>query len=72
MIRVGGVLDAHWIHWFEELSLSAGDTETTIAGPIRDLAELRGLLTRIHDLGLTALEVRRVVEDNATDRRRST
>ena len=71
VIRVGGVLDARWTHWFEGLTLSAGDTATTIAGPIRDLAELHGLLTRIHDLGLTLLEVRRVRDDNATDRRRS-
>ena len=71
VIRVGGVLDARWTHWFEGLTLSAGDNETTIAGPIRDLSELHALLTRIHDLGLSLLEVRRVGEDHATDRRRS-
>ena len=71
VIRVGGVLDARWTHWFEGLTLSAGHTETTIAGPVRDLAELHALLTRIHDLGLALLELRRVGEDHATDRRRS-
>ena len=71
MIRVKGMLDARWDHWFEGLTLSTDHAETTIAGQIRDLAELHGLLTRIHDLGLTLLEVRRVGDDNGTDRRRS-
>jgi len=71
VIRVRGVLDARWTHWFNGLTISAGDAETTIAGPIRYLAELHGLLTRIHDLGLTLLELRRVGVDPATDARRS-
>ena len=71
MIRVKGVLDARWDHWFEGLTLSTDDAQTTIAGSIRDLAELHGLLTRIHDLGLTLLEVRRVEDDHTAHKRRS-
>lgn len=71
MIRVRGALDAHWAPWFGGLTLSADEAETTISGPIRDLAELHGLLTKIHDLGLPLLEVRRVVEDDTAEERRS-
>jgi len=67
VIRVRGALDAHWARWFDGLTLSAGGAEATISGPITDLAELHGLLTKIHDLGLTLLEVRRVVEDHAAE-----
>ena len=71
LIRVKGVLDARWDNSFEGLTLSTDHAETTIAGPITDLAELHGLPTRIHDLGLTLLEVRRVEEDQTAQRRRS-
>jgi hypothetical protein len=71
VIRVRGTLDAHWARWFDGLTLSAGEAETIISGPIRDLAELHGLLTKIHDLGLPLLEVRRVVEDDTAEERRS-
>lgn len=71
VIRVQGALDAHWARWFDGLTLSADEAETTISGPIRDLAELHGLLTKINDLGLTLLEVRRIGAGHTTEERRS-
>jgi hypothetical protein len=64
-ILVAGVLDAHWSAWFYGLPVS-GDAEagtTTIAGPVTDQAALHGLLTKVRDLGLPLLAVRRIGPD---------
>jgi hypothetical protein len=59
VIRVEGVLDHRWVAWFEGLTVTPGEDETTIAGPVRDSAALHGLLAKVRDLGLPLLEVRR-------------
>lgn len=64
-IRVQGVLDARWSAWFNGLRISAdvdGET-TTISGLIRDHAALHGLLSKIRDLGLPLIAVRRIPPD---------
>ena len=59
-ITVQGVLGPRWSDWFDGLQLTSdADGRTTIAGPVADQAALHGLLTRIRDLGLTLLTVRR-------------
>lgn len=40
---------------FEGFSLVRGDGCTVLVGPVRDQAELQGLLTRVSDFGLTLL-----------------
>jgi hypothetical protein len=60
VVRVEGVLDRRWAAWFEGLTVTPGEHETTIAGPVRDSAALHGLLAKVRDLGLPLLEVRRV------------
>ena len=63
-IRVNGVLGSGWSTWFDGLQITNDDRgETTIAGPIADQAALHGLLTKIRDLGLELLEVRRIDPD---------
>lgn len=59
-ITVEGTLDPRWSAWFGGLQL-ATDTagRTTITGPVADQAALHGLLTKVRDLGLTLLAVRR-------------
>ena len=42
---------------FEGMTLSCAEGTTTLTGPVRDQAELQGLLQRVSDLGLTLLEV---------------
>jgi hypothetical protein len=59
-IRVEGALDQRWAAWFEGLTVTPGETETTISGPIRDSAALHGVLAEVRDLGLTLVEVRRI------------
>lgn len=60
-----GVLDDTWSAWFDGFDVS-GDADTgvtTIAGPLSDEAALHGLLTKIRDLGLPLVEVRRTGSD---------
>ena len=42
---------------FEGMTLTRADGTTVLTGPVRDQAELQGLLQRVSDLGLTLLEV---------------
>jgi len=59
-ITVQGILEPRWSAWFDGLQLTSDAAgRTTISGPVADQAALHGLLTRIRDLGLTLLEVRR-------------
>jgi len=52
-IRVKGQIDRSWSDWFSGLSINHTPRgETVLAGPIRDQAELRGMLFRLADLGL--------------------
>jgi hypothetical protein len=48
---------------FERMTLTCAAGATTLSGPIRDQAELQGLLQRVSDLGLTLLGVTAIDED---------
>ena len=58
-IRVKGVLDGRWSEWFDGMTVSASNDETTLSGPVADQAALHGLLARVRDLGVPLLSVRR-------------
>ncbi len=63
-LRVHGVLDPRWSAWFEGLRVTSDQAgQTTITGPVTDQAALHGLLTKIRDLGLELLSVRRIDPD---------
>jgi hypothetical protein len=59
-IRVAGVLDSRWATWFNGLRISGQGEESVISGLIADQAALHGLLTKIGDLGLSLISVRRL------------
>ena len=59
-IRVDGVLDRRWAAWFDGLRVEQAGTQTVISGPLPDQAALHGLLTKISDLGLSLVSVRRL------------
>jgi hypothetical protein len=59
-IRVAGVLDSRWATWFDGLQISGQGEETVICGLLADQPALHGLLTRVRDLGLCLLSVRRL------------
>lgn len=44
---------------FGGMSLTRSEGKTILEGPVRDQAELQGLLQRVSDLGLTLLSVKR-------------
>jgi hypothetical protein len=59
-IRVDSVLDDRWADWFGGLQLSNDGAQTVIVGLLPDQPALYGLLTKISDLGLTLISVRRL------------
>jgi len=59
-IRVAGVLDDRWAAWFNGLQISAQGEETVICGLLADQPALHGLLTKVRDLGLCLISVRRL------------
>ena len=57
-IRVRGQIDRNWSDWFGGLNIShTPEGETVLTGPIRDQAELRGMLCKLTDLGLDLTSV---------------
>jgi hypothetical protein len=59
-IRVAGVLDSRWAAWFNGLRVSCRGEETVISGLLADQPALHGLLTKVRDLGLCLISVRRL------------
>jgi hypothetical protein len=59
-IRVAGVLDSRWAAWFDGLQISCQGEETVIRGLLADQPALHGLLTKVRDLGLGLIAVRRL------------
>ena len=59
-IRVAGHLDPGWADWFDGFAVRPQPNgETLIAGPVRDQAELNGLLNKLFSLNLLVIDVRR-------------
>ena len=59
-IHVKGKLDTAWAEWFDDMTITYANGETTISGPVADQAALHGLLAKIRDLGLSLIDVRRI------------
>ncbi len=65
-IQVLGHLDLVWAKWFEGMVLThienieSGEACTLISGPVIDQSALFGLLTRIQNLNLALVSVRRI------------
>jgi hypothetical protein len=67
-VRVAGVLDRRWAAWFDGLHVSGQGEETVIWGPLADQPALHGLLTKVRDLGLCLISVRRLDTGQAETR----
>ena len=61
-LTVQGELSDNLQPAFPGMELTRSEGNTALAGPVRDQAELQGLLRRVSDLGLTLLEAK-VVDD---------
>jgi len=64
-IRVDSVLDDQWADWFGGLQLSSDGAQTVIIGLLPDQPALHGLLTKIGDLGLCLISMRRLESGDA-------
>ena len=60
-IRIRGRVSAAVLDTFE-MESDVEPVETILHGPVRDQAELHGLLRRLESLGLELIEVRRLPE----------
>lgn len=69
-IRVDSVLGDQWADWFGGLQLGSDGTQTVITGLLPDQPALHGLLTKIRDLGLCLISVRRLGPGDAEDQAR--
>jgi hypothetical protein len=59
-IRVRGRVSNALLDSFEGMDSEVEPVETVLHGPVRDQAELHGLIDRIQALGLELIEVRRL------------
>jgi hypothetical protein len=64
-IRVEGILDEDWVDWFDGMAIATeefgdGLITTTLTGPIGDQPALRGMLSKLWDLNLTLVSLRRI------------
>ena len=59
-VRLDGVLDAHWSHWFEGLRIEHQGGQTLLSGTLADQPALHGVLEKVRDLGLSIIAVRRL------------
>ena len=72
-IVLQGRLDSSWKEWFGGMTVrinreGGSSARTTLTGPVRDQAELHGLLARIRDLCLPLIRVQLLpVAPNSSD-----
>jgi hypothetical protein len=59
IITVRGTLDPRWSAWFDGLTITTENGDTLITGALPDPAALFGVISRVRDLGLELLSVRR-------------
>jgi hypothetical protein len=60
-IRVKDHLGEEWATWFDPLVIrNEANGEATLTGPMRDQAELYGILLKLYNLNFTLISVRRV------------
>ena len=67
-IVVKGALDDHWSDRLAGMAISvaesaSGSSHTTLVGPLRDQAQLNGVLETLYDLHLAILRVEEVGDD---------
>jgi hypothetical protein len=64
-IRVEGLLGDRWKSWFEGLTIRHLECGQTLLTGSLDQAMLRGVLTKIGDLGLNLISVQQPEQDNS-------
>jgi hypothetical protein len=60
-IQVRGHLPEGWVEMLERMELICdADGNTTLSGPIRDQADLYGMITKLQNLGLTLISINQI------------
>jgi len=59
-IQILGRLGQDWSDWLDGMAISFERGVTTLTGPVADQAALRGILTRLWDVNLALVSVRRL------------
>lgn len=67
-IRVEGLLGDKWMSWFEGLTIRHLECGQTLLTGVMDQAMLRGILTKISDLGLNLVSVQQSEQDHKETR----
>jgi hypothetical protein len=64
-ISIQGRLDERWESWFDGMTLTSDTAGTSVLrGRVVDQAALHGVLSRLRDLGLPLVSVRRIPEND--------
>jgi len=67
-VRVEGRLDPSWVEWLPGLTIShTGDSETVLAGCVKDQAELYGLIAKLRDIGMRLVSVQSTAADEESE-----
>lgn len=62
-IRIKGEIDKGWSHWFGGFNITHNPQgESILVGLVRDQAQLRGILSKLADLGLELISVNTKLE----------
>ena len=65
-IRIKEHLAELWVEWFDPLVIQyEANGETILIGPLRDQAELFGMLTKVNNLNLTLIAVEKIGKSEA-------
>ena len=62
-IRVSGLVPEEMLDEFEDITATVMPVETVLQGPVADQAALHGILIRLQSLGLSLVEVRRLLAE---------
>ena len=60
-IVVRGLIDQSWSEWFDSFEITHAAGQSLLEGPVRDQAELCGILSRLANLGLDLISVNTVM-----------
>ncbi len=66
-IMIKGHLDKDWSDWFGGFEITRAARYSNLEGPVRDQSELRGILSRLADLGLDLISVNTKSEGNTIE-----
>lgn len=62
-IRVQGRIDPQWSDWFDAFTIMPVDDDSVLVGRVADQAALHGLLSKIRDLGLPLICVKKIRDE---------